>query len=54
MQMRKCENDKQEATCNHTKGSVNNNDTMGTHNRVGPITTLEKLREIVIIKEVVL
>ncbi|KAG4968240.1 hypothetical protein JHK87_033891 [Glycine soja] len=49
--MGKCENDEQEATCSHTKGSANDNITTGTHNRVGLITTLEKLREIVISKE---
>ena len=54
MEMRKCENDEQEATCSHTKGSANDNMTRGTHNRLGPITILEKLREIVISKEVVL
>ena len=54
VEMRKCENDEQEATCSHTKGSANDNMTRGTHNRLGPITILEKLREIVISKEVVL
>lgn len=45
VEMGKCGNDEQEGTCSHTKGSANDKVTRGTHNGLGPNTTLEKLRE---------